>query len=176
MWQYLTATVAKLVLSSMLPSLLLWLIRLHDHHCPAWQDAAKSRTYRKQAAQPAQPHTAAAQTGKEGPEKEVLITGDYLVDSLTAQSLDLPPQAVRVTAAPACCFPECTASAAWRHQQLHASCSALTHAICLLACITTQLCAEASDEAHLEHTLHCCHPEVRNGIGDASTCVLLCAG
>ena len=37
-----------------------------------------------------------AEVEGEAPQGQNTVTGDFLVDSLTAQSLDLPPQAVRV--------------------------------------------------------------------------------
>lgn len=63
------------------------------------QDAGAGRSLRQAPQQPGEGKAAGEQPEAQAPVAagRATITGDYLVDSLTAASLDLPPQAVRVS-------------------------------------------------------------------------------
>lgn len=57
------------------------------------KEAGKGQQRRESAPVPAQQQ----QPAEESAQGERVTVGDFLVDSLTAQSLDLPPQAAKVT-------------------------------------------------------------------------------
>lgn len=63
---------------------------------PAEKEASRGQPRRERAPVPAQ------QLGQEPEQGERVTVGDFLVDSLTAQSLDLPPQAAKVHSSRLC--------------------------------------------------------------------------